>query len=356
MTARLGSAWAAARARLRPLSAARLAYAALVRMAVNTACVEQPAVLPRAGEEPGFAAPQGRPRLALVLSGGGLRGFAHLGVLKALEASGVRPDLVVGSSVGALVGALYASGRDARELERIVGAEGFCLGSGWFRRSAQRTPLSLHAFVSLHLCHQRIERFPIAFAAVATDLQDGGMAIFNRGGAALAVQASTGLPGAFASTLIGGRAFADGGLTSPVPVRAARALGAQHVIAVDLTSPPEQSRLEGLVDRMFQVGLVMVRSLAIQEAREADVLIEPGFPLQEPIQLDHRLALMAAGETATLAALPRIRELVAPTGLRTLKAARMRNRQPACDDGGPDTGGCHDRNRHGPAPATDPQC
>lgn len=337
MTARLGSAWAAARARLRPSSAARLAYAALVRMAVNAACTEHAAVLPQPGEEPGFTAPQGRPQLALVLSGGGLRGFAHLGVLKALQDSGVRPDLVVGSSVGALVGALYASGRDAQELERIVSADGFCLGSGWFRRSAQRTPMSLHAFVSLHLCHQRIERFPIGFAAVATDLQDGGMAIFNRGGAALAVQASTGLPGAFASTLIGGRAFADGGLTSPVPVRVARALGAQHVIAVDLTSPPEQSRLDGLVDRMFQVGLVMVRSLATHEACEADVLIEPGFPPQEQIYLDNRLTLIAAGETATLAALPRIRELLAPTGLRTLKASRMQNRQPACDDGAPDT-------------------
>lgn len=297
-------------------------------MAVNTVCTEQAAVLPLAGEEPGFTAPLGRPRLALVLSGGGLRGFAHVGVLKALDAHGIRPDLVVGSSVGALVGALYASGRDAWALERLVSANGFCLGSGWFRRSADGAPVGLHAFVSAHVRQPRIEQFPIGFAAVATDLQDGRMAIFNHGGAALAVQASAGLPGAFASTLVGGRAFADGGLTSPVPVRAARALGAQCVIAVDLTCPPEQSRLEGLVDRMFQVGLVMVRSLAIQEAGEADVLIEPALPPFGQIDLDQRVALIAAGESATLAALPRIRELLAANGPPTANPPDSREASP----------------------------
>ena len=319
MKAPLLRAWASMRARVRPLHLARRVYVALVSMAVNTVCTEQAAVLPQAGEEPGFSAPQRHPWLALVLSGGGLRGFAHVGVLKALDAQGIRPDLVVGSSVGALVGALYASGRDARALERLVSANGFRLGSGWFRRSAERAPMGLHAFVSAHVRHPRIEQFPIGFAAVATDLQDGRMAIFNRGGAALAVQASAGLPGAFASTMVGGRAFADGGLTSPVPVRAARALGAQYVIAVNLTCPPEQSRLEGLVDRMFQVGLVMVRSLAIQEAREADIIIEPGFPPQDQIHLDNWQALVAAGERATLAALPRIRALLASKGAPSLQ-------------------------------------
>jgi NTE family protein len=330
MKARLISGLAAVRAHVRPLYAARRVYAVLVSMAVSTACTEQAAVLPQAGEEPGFTAPQGRPQLALVLSGGGLRGFAHVGVLKALEAHGIRPDLVVGSSVGAVVGAVYASGRDARELERIVSANDFCLGSGWFRRSAEGAHLGLHAFVSSQVRHQRIEHFPIGFAAVATDLQDGGMAIFNHGGAALAAQASAGLPGAFASTMIRGRAFADGGLTSPVPVRAARALGAQLVIAVDLTCPPEQSRLAGLVDRMFQVGLVMVRSLAIQEAREADVLIEPILAPQDQIHLDNRAALIAAGEAATLAALPRIRELLAAKGQPSSKPAPLPNGRLDC--------------------------
>ena len=303
------------------LDAVRRVYALLVRMAVSTACTEQAAVLPQAGEEAGFAAPQGCPRPALVLSGGGLRGFAHVGVLKALELHGIRPDLVVGSSVGAVVSAVYASGRDARELERIVSANDFYLGSGWFRRSTEDSHLGLHAFASLHVRHQRIEHFPIGLAAVATDLQDGCVAIFNHGGAALAAQASAGLPGAFASTTIRGRAFADGSLTSPAPVRVARASGAQHVIAVNLTRPPEHSHLASLVDRMFQVGLVMVRSLAIQEARAADVVIEPVFASQEQIHLDNRAALIAAGEAATRAALPRIRELLVSKGQPSPKHA-----------------------------------
>ncbi len=227
--------------------------AALVLAAACSACLERPATPLHAGEEPATRpahdAPAPAPALALVLSSGGLRGFAHLGVLKALEAHGVRPDLVVGTSVGALAGALYASGIDGAALERIVADEDFRLGAGWFGPPLGRASLDVHGFVAAHLQRQRIEQFPIGFAAVATDLQRGCLEVFNRGGAAAAVQASSALPGVFEPPRIGGRPYADGGLASPVPMRVARALGAQRVIAVDVTYPPaalQARRLERL--------------------------------------------------------------------------------------------------------------
>lgn len=279
--------------------------------AALAACAEQPATPPQRGEEP-FLAEQAVPsQLALVLSSGGLRGLAHVGVLQALEAEGIRPDLIVGSSVGALVGAVYASGRSADELRQLVEAEDFDFGQGWLRVSFERPRQSVHDFVALHLRTQRIERFPTAFAAVATDLQAGCLSVFNVGSAAVAVQASAGLPGVFAATPIDGRPFADGGLTSPVPVHVARALGARRVIAVDVTYPPSESRLDGLVNRLFQVGLVMSHTLAAQEALEADLVIRPQLPPGDDIHLGNRVALMASGAAAVRQALPEIRRLLA---------------------------------------------
>lgn len=304
--------------------AVRRVCAHLAGLIVCAACTEQPSVPPLTGEEPGFAPPDSAPQLALVLSSGGLRGFAHVGVLKVLEANGVRPDLVVGSSVGALVGGVYASGRDAAALERIVGDEDFRLGAGWFRWSAKETGQGVHEFIASHVLHRRIEHFPIGFAAVATDLERGCTEVFNRGSVAVAVQASAALPGAFAPTVVERRSFVDGGLTSPAPVRVARILGAKRVIAVNVTFPPEQSRLNGVVDRLFQVGLVMARTLAVQESREADLLIEPILPPEDEIHLDNRAALIAAGERAAWEALPRIRELLATesTAIKVTAAAR----------------------------------
>ncbi len=180
------------------------AAAALVA-AVLAACAEQPATPPGPGEEPFLAEAPVPVRLALVLSSGGLRGLAHVGVLQALEAEGIRPDLVVGTSVGALVGAIHASGRSGDEIQQTVAHSTFDFGTGWLKPGIDRPSQTVHEFASTHLRRQRIERFPIAFAAVATDLQAGCLAVFNAGGAAVAVQASTGLPGVFAATPIGGR-------------------------------------------------------------------------------------------------------------------------------------------------------
>jgi NTE family protein len=278
-------------------------------------CTEQSAMPAAPGEEPRLVEPgEGAPRpmrWALVLSSGGLRGFAHVGVLQALAGQGLYPDLVVGSSVGAVVGAVYASGRSPGEIVQLVADEGFTLGAGWLRPLESPTQRSsVHEVVLRHLREPLIEHFPTPFAAVVTDLQQGCMTVFNAGAAAIAVQASAGLPGVFAATMIDGHFYADGGLTSPVPVRVARALGAQRVVAVDVTYPPRESDLDGVIGRLFQIGLVMSHALAQQEASEADLVIAPELPASRDIRIGTRMALVAAGARAAQRAAPQLRRLL----------------------------------------------
>jgi NTE family protein len=291
-------------------------------------CFELPSRSAAPGAEPRAVAPAiVPPRLALVLSGGSLRGFAHLGVLKVLEAHGLSPDLVVGTSAGSIVGGLYASGLDLDQLAQAAGSVTFDLSAAW--TGAAGSPV--HDLMAQHAKARRIEQFPMGFAAVAADIQRGCVAVFNGGDVAVAVQASSAMPGVFKPTEIAGRNYADGGLVSPLPVRVARALGAQRVIAVNVTFDPHESKLSGTIDRLFQTMLVLVRTLATQEAREADLLIEPKLPPEAEVTLENRDALIAAGERAALAALPRIRALLATDPIRPARLEDSVSSLNACE-------------------------
>ncbi len=283
-------------------------------------CAELPARRALPGAEPHTVVqPVARPRVALVLSGGSLRGFAHLGVLKVLVANGIRPDLIVGTSAGSIVGGLYASGMSVVAMEEAAATIDFDLFSGFLAsRFGIGRPL-VHSFVDQFTQGAPIETFPTRFAAVATDLQRGCVAVFNGGDAAVAIQASTAVPGIFAPTSIGGGDYADGGLVSPLPVRVARALGAERVIAIDVVFDPNESRLSSTIDRLFQTTLIMTRTLANQEGREADVLIAPTLPPEAQVTLANHRALIAAGERAALAALPRINALLTSDRATPLK-------------------------------------
>jgi NTE family protein len=182
---------------------------------------------------------------ALVLSGGSLRGLAQIGVLKALTAAGIRPDLIVGSSVGAVVGGLYAAGCTLAQIEDaamelVVGR----LKRWAFSRHGLWCTPGLDALLRRHLAQRQIEDFPIRFAALATDLEDWRAAVFTRGDASDAIAASAAMPGFFVPKVVEGRSYADGCLSSPLPARAARALGAHRVIAVDTLCDPVLAALE----------------------------------------------------------------------------------------------------------------
>ena len=180
-----------------------------------------------------------RPSIGLALGGGAARGFAHIGVMRALAAHGIVPDVIVGTSIGAVVGGCYA----ARQLDGL---------EEWARGLNVRSILSyldislsgsglirgrhLAAQLEKALIDSRIDDLPIRFAAIATEFNTGHEIWLTRGRLAEALRASYALPGIFPPVLIGGRWLVDGALVNPVPVSAARALGARLVIAVNLNS------------------------------------------------------------------------------------------------------------------------
>ena len=250
------------------------------------------------------------PRVALVLGGGGCRGYGHIGVIRALEKSGVKPDLVVGSSAGALVGALYAAGMRADELERYGQRMSPNILRDWvFPKLGIFGGGAIGRFVADRVGARTIESLPTRFAAVATDLKTGEMVVLDRGDLGLAVQASTSIPGLVEPARIGGRTLVDGNLASPVPVDAARRLGAKRVIAVDVTFPPEQADLEDAYDALYQAFSILTRRLALEERGRADLLIEPKLPEHHDMSKATLKALVDAGERAAFEALPKLRAL-----------------------------------------------
>ena len=260
--------------------------------------------------------PPGKTPVALVLSGGSARGFAHVGVIKVLAENGLTPDIIVGTSAGSIVGALYASGLNAGELEAAVGqldasvftdfvlpGIGFLPGEMGFVRGDK-----LHRFIDARLKHHHIQDFPIRFAAVASDLATGKPIAFNAGDAGLAVLASSAVPGVITPVAVNGRQYADGQIASPLPVAAARALGARVVIAVDVTYPPDHAFVYSAFSALFQAFTVSVHHLKEYEKAAADVVIAPVIErTQGKYSFADRAHLIAAGVRAANAMLPAIR-------------------------------------------------
>ena len=214
------------------------------------------------------------PRVALVLGSGGHRGFAHIGVLKALTENGIRPDLIIGSSVGAVVGSFYAGGMSAAEIEKLAyslnSLELFELKT-LFGRPA--TGSKVQDFVNKHIQGRVMEELPVAFAAAATRVRDSSLALFNRGDTGIAVRASAASPGEFEPVRISGEAYVDGDVASPVPIRAARRMGARVVIAVDVSAYVQKTPA-GVPAEWVEKDVRRAKQIAA-EAPEADVLIHP---------------------------------------------------------------------------------
>jgi NTE family protein len=260
-----------------------------------------------------------RPVVALVLGSGGSRGFAHIGVIKALEAAGIDADIVTGASSGAIVAALYAGGRGGRELEEIaLGLEqedlvDFALfGDGWVYG------IALQDFVNRMVDKRPIERLDKRFAVVATEARTGRMAVFNRGDTGVAVRASASVPRLFIPPVINGEAYVDGGISSPVPVKIARAMGADIVIAVDVSWFAQARVLEaGDMARYNRNGRYV---LLTEELDAADVIVVPRTVRARMLDFSQREANIAAGEAAGREAVSQLREIIA----RVAEAKRAR--------------------------------
>lgn len=278
--------------------------AALCALAACTTLEHPPAPVaatPAAGALP-------PPRLVLALGGGAARGFAHVGVIKTLESHGIVPDMVVGTSAGAVVGALYAAGYSGYELQKIAMKLDESSITDW--SLADRGMLkgeALQKFINEAVRQQPLERLKKPFAVVATDLRSGEAVTFRSGNTGMAVRASSSVPGVFQPVGINGREYVDGGLVSPVPVRAARAMGGEVVIAVDISGKPKNVRAAGLLEVLLQTVAIMGTHLGQAELKEADVVIRPDIANITATDFKARNDAILEGERAAQAALPQIR-------------------------------------------------
>jgi NTE family protein len=233
-----------------------------------------------------------RPIVALVLGAGGSRGFAHIGVIKVLEAAGIEPAIVVGSSSGSVVAALYAGGYRSSALEMMaMRVEDHELIDVTLFGPGRIEGAALQHYVNHALGHRPIEELERAFAVVATEREHRRMTVFNHGNPGMAVRASSSVPNLFWPVTIGGTQYVDGGLSSRVPVPVARRMGAQVVIAVDVSW-----RGSGETDA-------------------ADVVIRPLAPRTRTLDFSAKIESIAAGEAAARAALPEIRARIAQAEL-----------------------------------------
>lgn len=286
---------------------------------------------PAAPERPVVAAPAAKPvRIGLALGGGAAKGFAHIGVIKMLEANGIRIDVVAGTSAGSVVGAMYAGGMDAFALQQQAVAldedrirDVRLLGGGLVKGQA------LQDYVNAALGNRPIEKLRKPFAAVATQLQTGKRTVFTRGNAGQAVRASSSIPGVFEPVRIGGASYVDGGVVSPVPVDAARQLGADVVIAVDISTKADGSTPSSLLGTVGQSITIMGQTLGAQELARADVVIRPKVNDIGPADFERKGAAILEGERAALAALPQVRARIAQ--LRQARAPKPAPPKPRCE-------------------------
>ncbi len=258
---------------------------------------------------PAASAAEPRGRWALVLGGGTARGFAHIGVLKVLQAEGLKPDLVVGCSAGSLIGALWASGMSALQMEELAlkvrDTEVADIVAG--NKRGMVAGEALQSFVNRHVRNLPIERFATPFAAMATNLTQGEAAVFSAGDAGLAVRASSSIPAIFIPVRINEQEYVDGGLVSPVPVRTARELGASTVVAVSLNANPHPGNPSGMFELLMQSFEIMASSLTRLELKEADVVIKPDLSRIAFTDFTSRNLMITLGEQAARRALPQIK-------------------------------------------------
>ena len=272
---------------------------------VETAPLQAPSAQPAA--QP---APKRPPRIGLALGGGAAKGFAHVGVIAVLEQAGIEPSVVVGTSAGSLVAAFYASGMNAAQLqatamrmEEVTLADWMVplINRGLFRGEA------LARFVNDAVASRPIEDMRLTLGVVAADLANGQPILFRRGNTGAAVRASSAVPAIFQPVRIGGRDYVDGGLVAPVPVQFARQMGAEFVIAVDISQPPEGQPAGDTLQILMQTFNIMGQAINQHELKQADLLVRPSLVGLRSADFSARQRAIDAGKAAMLAALPELR-------------------------------------------------
>ncbi|WP_448174399.1 patatin-like phospholipase family protein [Rhizobacter fulvus] len=252
------------------------------------------------------------PRIGLALGGGAARGFAHIGVIQVLEENGIKPDLVAGTSAGSLVAALYASGQSGAQLAALADSMDETAFTDWsFPGRGLIRGEGLAKYVRDHTGGLRIEQMKVPLGIVATDLDSGDAVLFQRGDPGVAVRASSAVPAVFQPVRIGTREYVDGGLVAPVPARFARQMGAQLVIAVDISAVPDGNPTGDAMRMLLQTFAIMGRSINTLELRDVDVLLRPKLAQVSGADFSARKRAIQAGREAMLAQLEPLRERIA---------------------------------------------
>lgn len=251
------------------------------------------------------------PRIGLALGGGAARGFAHVGVIQVLEREGLRPDMVAGTSAGSLVAALYASGMDGAQLERAALEMEEAAIADWtlplFNRGLLRGE-ALARYVNRQVQGKLMQDMAMPLGILATDLSSGQGVLFRRGDTGTAVRASSAVPGVFTPVEISGKLYVDGGLVAPVPVDQVRQMGAELVVAVDISSPPNPSPGQDALRVLLQTFAIMGQSINRHLVVQADVPIQPDLTGVGSADFTARQRAIQAGRQAMQAALPRLRD------------------------------------------------
>lgn len=276
-------------------------------LAISISCTlketQPPPVIPETPVQP----PPRPAKIALVLGAGASKGFAHVGVLKILETNKIPIHMIVGTSVGSVVGSFYAYGLNAFELQRLsfsieqkdivdltIPDNGFIKGE------------KLEEFVNRTLKNTPIEKLKIPFYAVATEIQNGREVLFGRGNTGQAVRASCSIPGVFRPVKIGDKVYVDGGVVSPVAVEAAKRLGADVVIAVDISAGGERTPPVSTIETLLQSIDIMYSKLAAIQLSQADIVIRPKVGHIGSADFLKRHEAILEGEKAAAEALPKI--------------------------------------------------
>lgn len=267
-------------------------------------------------------------KIGIALGGGAAKGFAHIGVIKMLEANGFTPAVVAGTSAGSVVGALYASGMNAFDLqEKAVALDEAKIRDLQWSSGGLVLGQKLEDYVNEQVQRKPLEQLAKPFVAVATRLEDGERTVFARGNTGQAVRASSSIPGVFQPVAIGKYHFVDGGITSPVPVDAARQLGADVVIAVDISSKARGKAPDGMLGTLGQSIAIMGQKLGQAELARADIIIRPKVLDMGSADFGQRAQAIVEGEKAALAVMPQIRARIAQLQAERTQALHLAQKQ-----------------------------
>lgn len=251
-----------------------------------------------------------KPKIAIAFGGGAAKGFAHIGVIKVLEQNGIKPDIITGTSAGSVIGSLYASGLTPIAIQQIamnlnedqltdytLSANGIVKGE------------ALQNFINKMVGNTPIEKLAIPFGAVATNKETGAAAVFRSGNTGQAVRASASIPNVFLPVKIGHNTYVDGGLVQPVPVEAAKNMGADVIIAIDISAKPTKGS-KGFWATIDQSINIMGQVALNKQLKLADVVIHPNIDTISSLSFKQRDQAILEGEKAAIAALPAIKKAI----------------------------------------------